>query len=81
MLVFRFLFLSCNLINKSHIQILIVICVYWVKVMLDACSVVRCSPWEGEGRSMYGMFFFLMCLWVVLSCSVFAQKTYKPKKT
>jgi len=33
---------------------------------------------------MYGMFFFLLCFLVVLSCSVFVQKktykTYKPKK-
>ena len=31
-------------------------------------------------RTMYGMFFFLMCFWVVLSCSVFVpKKPIKPK--
>ena len=37
--------------------------------MLDAF--VCCNTCEGEGRTMYVMFFFLVCFWVVLSCSVF----------
>jgi len=34
---------------------------------------------KGKGVRMYGMFFFLICFWVVLSCSVFVQKHIKPK--
>ena len=26
---------------------------------------------------MYGMFFFLVCFWVVPSCAVFVQKNFK----
>jgi len=47
----------------------------------DACSFVCCNPWEGEGRTMvYGMFFFLVCFWVVFSFVVFGLCTKKPIK-
>ena len=37
---------------------------------------------KGKGVHVWDVFFFLMCFWVVLSCSVFVQKTYKTfKKT
>ena len=41
-----------------------------------------CNPREGEGRTMYGIFFFLMCFWVVLSCTVRSlyKKPIKPIK-
>jgi len=34
---------------------------------------------KGVGPTMYGMFFFLVYFWVVLSCLVFVQKPIKPK--
>jgi len=36
---------------------------------------------KGVGPAMYRMFFFLVCFWVVLSCSVFVQETYKTYET
>jgi len=65
----------CNLINKPHLNILIVICEihqFIVHVVFSfahwrfVCSKMR--------RTMYKMFF--MCFWVVLSCSVYVQKTF-----
>jgi len=45
--------------------------------ILYACSFVYCNPWKGKWRTMYGMFFHVLCFCVVLSYLVFVPKPLK----
>jgi len=67
---FRFLFLLCNLINKPHIQIWIVICEICQFRRHLSHGVLACTLFTQSH----------ICFWIVLSYSVFVQKNLKTWK-